>query len=70
MPCCCLPIFLAISLLLTAFWIWMIVEVTTKEPEGEQDKLVWVLVVILGHTVGAAIYYFVRRPERIRKFGR
>ena len=70
MPCCCVPIFLSFGLLLSVFWVWMIIDAATKEPEGDQDKLMWVLIVVLGHWIGAAIYYFVRRPERIRKYGR
>ena len=69
MPCCICPFFL-FGLLLSAFWIWMIVEAATKEPAEEKDKLMWVLIVVLGHTIGAAIYFFARRPERIRKYGR
>jgi len=70
MPCCCFPIGGLVTLALTAFWIWMIIEAATKEPAKESNKIVWVLVVVLLHWVGAAIYYFVRRPERIRKYGR
>jgi len=61
---------MALGLLLSIFWVWMIVDAATKEPEGDPDKLMWVLIVVLGQGIGAAIYYFVRRPERIRKYGR
>jgi len=67
--CFCIPIFGLLSLAATAFWIWMIIEAATKEPAEESNKIVWVLVVVLLHLLGAAIYYFVRRPERIRKYG-
>jgi formate hydrogenlyase subunit 3/multisubunit Na+/H+ antiporter MnhD subunit len=61
---------MGIGLLATVFWIWMIIEVATKEPENGNDKIVWILVVILAGVIGAAVYYFVRRPERIKKFGK
>lgn len=47
------------------FWIWMIVDVVTKEPPGN-DKIVWVLIVVLLHWIGALIYYFVRKRPRGR----
>lgn len=61
---------MGIGLLGTAFWIWMIIEVATKEPENGNDKIVWILVVVLVGVIGAAVYYFVRRPERMKKFGK
>jgi hypothetical protein len=70
LPCICFPIGGLITLALTAFWIWMIIEAATKEPAEEPNKIVWVLIVVLLHWVGAAIYFFVRRPERIRKYGK
>ena len=63
-------IFFVIGILGTIFWIWMIVDCATNEPSEGNDKLIWILVVILAGLIGAAIYYFVRRPERISKFGR
>jgi Phospholipase_D-nuclease N-terminal len=53
-----------------ALWISMLVEAITKEKPESQDRLIWVLVVVLGGPLGALIYLFVRRPERIRELGR
>lgn len=64
---CCFGL---IALLGTAFWIWMIVDCATNEPAQSNDKIVWILVIVFTHFVGAAIYYFVRRPERRRITGR
>ena len=52
------------------FWIWMLVDCLKNEPSEGNDKLVWVLVIVFLHFIGAAIYYVVRRPERIERFGR
>jgi membrane-bound ClpP family serine protease len=51
------------------FWIWMLIDCITKEPSEGNDKLIWILVIAFTHFIGAAIYYFVRRPERIHNFG-
>ena len=53
-----------------AFWIWTIIDVVTKEPAQEPNKIVWVIVVVLLHALGAVLYILIRRPERIRKYGR
>jgi DMSO reductase anchor subunit len=63
-------IFMAIGVLATVFWVWMIIDVAKNEPDNGNDKIVWILVVVLAGVIGAAVYYFVRRPERIDQFGK
>ncbi len=53
-----------------AFWIWMIVDCATNEPSEGNDKLIWILVIVLTSWVGALIYFLARRPTRIRQFGK
>ena len=59
-----------VVLLGSIFWIWMIIDCASNEPSGSNEKLVWLLIIILGHLLGAIIYYFARRPERLRVVGR
>jgi formate hydrogenlyase subunit 3/multisubunit Na+/H+ antiporter MnhD subunit len=61
---------MGIGILATIFWVWMIIDVAKNEPENGNDKVIWILVVILAGVIGAAVYYFVRRPERMSKFGK
>lgn len=56
-------------ILCLAFWIWMLVDCVSNEPSQGNDKVVWVLIIALTGAIGAAIYYFVRRPERKRMTG-
>ena len=67
---CCIPVVVPLFLLATVFWIWMLVDCATKEPDQGNDKVVWILVILFTHWVGALIYFLVRRPERIRDHGR
>ena len=53
-----------------AFWIWMLVDCLTKEPSEGNDKIIWVLVIVLLNWLGALIYLFVRRPQRMSQFGK
>ena len=48
----------------TIFWVWMLVDCATKEPEEGNSKVVWTIIIVFTHLVGAAIYFFVRRPQR------
>lgn len=62
-------IFPFIALAALAFWIWMLIDCAINEPSEGNDKVVWMLVIILTNWVGALIYFFVRRPTRIRIVG-
>lgn len=62
-------IFAIVSILGTIFWIWTIIDCATKEPAQGNDKIIWLMIIIFTG-VGSLIYYFVRRPERRKMFGR
>jgi len=51
-------------------WIWMLVEVLTRETDEGNNRLIWALVIVFTYWLGALIYLLVRRQERIRKLGR
>jgi hypothetical protein len=59
-----------VAILGTGFWIWMLVECATKEPDTGNSKVVWVIIIVFTNMIGAAIYYFVRRPQRWKELGR
>jgi hypothetical protein len=63
-------LFLLIGIGGTGLWIWMLVDCATKEPDTGNSKVTWVLIIALTHIIGAAIYFFVRRPQRIAELGR
>ena len=48
------------------FWSWMLVDCLMHESFEGNDKVIWVLVIVLTNGIGALIYFFVRRPERKR----
>ena len=53
----------------TILWVWMLIDCATKEPSEGNDKVVWLLVILFTHFIGALIYFFVRRPQRIHLYG-
>jgi hypothetical protein len=69
-PFVLMPMMLALGVGLTAFWIWMLIDCATNEPSEGSDKVVWILVIVLTHWIGALIYLLARRPQRIQSYGR
>ncbi len=55
-----------ITALLTAFWLWMLIECLLNSSLQGTEKIVWVLVIVLTHFIGALIYFFVARGARGR----
>ena len=48
------------------FWLLMLIDAIKHSPE--KTKLVWVVVIIFTHIIGALVYYFVeKRPKDIAK---
>ena len=63
-------IMITLGLLGTVLWIWMLIDCATNEPSEGSDKIVWMLVILFTHGLGALIYLLARRPERKRLYGR
>jgi len=60
-----LVLFLApLALLAFVFWIWMLVHAITNNGLTDIEKLIWVIVILFTHFIGALIYFFVGRPKR------
>jgi len=57
--------FFVLMMILSIFWVWMIVDVLKHE--DEKEKMLWILVVLLAQIFGAVIYYFVRKRHRDKR---
>ena len=53
-----------LGLLATVFWIWMIIDCATHE-RNSGDKVLWIIIIIFTHFLGAVIYFFVRKRGRV-----
>jgi cytochrome c oxidase assembly factor CtaG len=40
------------------FWILMIIDCAKRKGLSDQERVVWILVLVFLHAIGAAIYYF------------
>jgi hypothetical protein len=56
-------VFLAFVVLCFAFWIWMLVDAIKNPKLDGTQRVVWVLVVLFLHVLGAAIYFFAGRQQ-------
>jgi len=57
----------AIAILLFIFWIFMLVDSIKRKYRSENDKIVWVLVIIFTGFIGAIIYYFAVKVDDKKK---
>lgn len=54
----------AVGVLLTIFWILMIIDCAKRDFAESTEKVVWLIVVIIFGVLGAIVYYFaVKRPQ-------
>ena len=53
--------------LLAIFWVWMLVDAVTRKFKTDVEKIVWVLVIILTHILGAVIYYLAVKMRHSEK---
>ena len=63
-------LFFELGTLSIIFWVWMLVDCAVNEPSEANDKLVWVIIILFTHVLGAVLYLFVRRPRRLAEVGR
>ncbi|MFA9480212.1 PLD nuclease N-terminal domain-containing protein [Phycisphaerales bacterium AB-hyl4] len=56
--CCVLPVVAG----LFAFWLWALIDCVRRDFNGN-DKVIWVLVIVLLSWLGALIYLIVGRPQ-------
>ena len=52
-----------VGLALFAFWLWMLIHAIKNKGLTDTEKIIWVLVVLFLHVLGALIYFFVGRPK-------
>ena len=51
------------------FWIWMLIDCATNEPDTGNNKVVWIIIIVFAHIIGAILYWIVRRDQRIAEAG-
>lgn len=54
---------IALNIFGIIFWVVMIVDVLKRDFKDDNERLTWILVVILTSWIGAAIYYFMVKSK-------
>lgn len=52
------------KLLLSAFWLWALIDCALNEDNYHGKKVLWLVVIALTNVFGAAAYFIIRRPQR------
>ena len=52
-----------VSLVALCLWIYALIDCVKREFPGENEKLIWILVIVLANWIGALIYLFVGKPK-------
>ena len=52
-----------VALLLFVFWIWMLIDAIKNRWLTSTERIVWVLVIVFLHWLGAVIYFFAGRQK-------
>ncbi len=63
-------IIIVFSIVSTGFWIWMIVDCANNEPSDGNNQIMWIIIIVALHWLGALIYFLARRSQRIAIYGK
>jgi hypothetical protein len=61
----CVLVWIAIAVAALAIWIWALVDAIQNPGLSNNERLIWVLVIILTNTLGEVIYLIIGRKKRI-----
>ena len=56
-------LFIAIMIAASIFWIIALIDCVRREFEEPNEKIMWALIIVLTHGIGALIYWLVGRPR-------
>ena len=63
-----MPGFLAfgftMGILFLVFWVWMIVDCVKRKFKSDNEKIVWILIILFAKIIGALIYFFVVKNRK------
>ena len=53
------------GLLSFVIWLWLLIDCLKRENyDGPNDKILWAIVIIFTHIIGAILYYFVIKTKK------
>ena len=67
LPLVAAVLWLALS---AGFWLWTLVDCVAHEPREDGSRALWLTILLSTSLIGACLYCFLRRPERLAEQGR
>jgi hypothetical protein len=58
-----LVVFIVLAIITSIFWLWMLIDCLTSAKPA-MEKLVWLVVIVFLHILGALLYFFIGRGSR------
>ena len=58
-----LCLMLPLSLACLAFWVWMLIDCIRNKSLNDNERIVWTLVIVFLHALGALIYLLAGRKK-------
>lgn len=58
------PLFFVFAVILVVFWLWMLVDCLNRNFKKDMDKLVWIILLLFIHILGAFLYYFLVKAKK------
>jgi Phospholipase_D-nuclease N-terminal len=55
--------FVLIGIAIFVFWLWMLVDAIKNKALSDTERIVWVLVIVLLHALGALVYFLAGRNK-------
>ena len=56
--------YIVVALILTVFWLVVLIDCAVKEPSTGNEKIVWIIIIVFLPLFGAIAYLVARRPKR------
>ena len=53
-----------LAILTSIFWLWMLIDSITNPGLNGTERLIWVLVILFTHILGASLYFLLARGKR------
>ena len=57
---------LVLILVGNVLWVVALIDILRGEFRNQNDKLIWSLVVLFGNFIGAILYFFIGRTQKIK----
>ena len=59
----CMLVFAVLGIAILAFWVWALIDAIKNPRLTDNERLIWIIVILLTNSLGAVIYLIVGRKK-------